>query len=219
MNVEGLAAIPFRDMNKQAGFTLPELMTTIVVLAVLAGIAAPSFRNFIANERMVAEVNDTIASFYLARTEALKRNRRVTICKSSNPTATTPACDASANWEDGYIIFTDGDPTASPADAANAVFEPGGTELEVLIKAQAPLGGSLTLGPRTGDAEIQNYVSYIPRGLTRETAADGSDAQSGVFRLCDDRGITQVRTISLSQTGRVRIQSGANAQTLAGSCP
>jgi len=209
-------------MNKQAGFTLPELIVTIVVLAILASLAAPAFKNFIANERIVAEANELISSFYLARTEALKRNMRVTICKSSNPTAATPACDTSANWEDGYIIFADGNPNANPAIVANAVFEPGAPNNEVLIKAQSALNDgnvNLTLRPRAGDTSIQNYVSYIPRGHTRLTVTDGSGAQSGVFKLCDDRGLSQVRTLTLSLTGRVRVQSGSAAQTSAGSCP
>lgn len=204
-------------MNKHAGFTLTELMITLAVLGVLAALAAPSFSNFLKNERIVAEANDLVGSFYLARTEALKRNRRVTICKSSNPEAAAPACDATASWEDGYIIFTDGDPNASIA--ANAAFEPAGPNNEVLVKAQLPLGGRLTLRPRPGDATIQTYVSYIPRGLTRRVVADGADAQSGVFRLCDDRGLTAVRAIQLTQTGRVRVYAGADAQAQAGACP
>ena len=219
------ACYSFTRMSKQAGFTLTELLIVIAVVALLAALAAPLFSNFVRNERIVAEANDLVASFHLARTEALKRNRRVTICKSSNADATTPACDGNARWEDGYIIFTDGNPTTSTA--ANAVFEPAPPDDEVLIKGQPRLAGQLTLRPRPADPTITSYVSYVPRGLAREVVADGADAQSGVLRLCDDRGLASVRVIELSPTGRVRVLSGDDrdperakrAQDLAEACP
>jgi type IV fimbrial biogenesis protein FimT len=37
---------------KQTGFTLIELMFTIIVLAVLLGLAVPNFRDFLRNSRL-----------------------------------------------------------------------------------------------------------------------------------------------------------------------
>jgi type IV fimbrial biogenesis protein FimT len=209
-------------MSKQNGFTLTELIITVVIAGILASIAVPSFQDFIKNERIVAEANNFVASFYLARTESIKRNRRVTICRSANPEAAVPACSA-GGWEAGYIVFTDGNPNPAGGGAAipaDGVFQPAAPNSEVLIKAELPITGNLTLRAHPDDvALIGSYVSYNPRGLVRQTTADGSAAQSGLFRLCDDRELESVRVLALSQTGRVRVLAGAGAADRAEACP
>jgi len=210
-------------MRTTAGFTVTELMITLAVIAVMTGLAAPAFTDFVKNERLVDEANSFILAFILARTESIKRNRRVTLCKSANPDAVTPACTTAgdSNWEDGYIMFTDGNPNAAGgAIAADAIFQPVAPNLEVLIRAQRALSGDVTIRPHPDNAAlIGNYVSYNPRGLVRQTNADGAASQSGVFRICDDRGLPDVRTVSLSRTGRVRVVSGPVAEDRAGACP
>ena len=69
---------------KQAGFTLIELMFTIVVLAVLLGIGVPNFRDFVRNSRLTSAANDLLTDVNLARSEAVKRRVPVTLCKSAN---------------------------------------------------------------------------------------------------------------------------------------
>ena len=108
-------------MKTTAGFTVTELMITLAVIAVMTGLAAPAFTDFVKNERLVDEANSFILAFILARTESIKRNRRVTLCKSANPDAVTPACTTAgdSNWEDGYIMFNDGNPNAAGGDIAD----------------------------------------------------------------------------------------------------
>src|SRR5687768_5278862 len=64
------------------GFTLIELMITIGVLAVLVMLAIPSFTTVINNNRLAANANELIASLQLARTEAVRRNTRITVCRT-----------------------------------------------------------------------------------------------------------------------------------------
>lgn len=77
------------------GFTLIELVTAIVVLAILVGLALPSFRSFIVNQRIRNASFDLMASLILARSEAISRARTVSLTKGS-PT-----------WDQGWTV-TDG---------------------------------------------------------------------------------------------------------------
>lgn len=82
--MQGLTLQAFDRPGRQSGFTLIELMVTVSVLAVLAGLAIPSFTRIINSNRIGSQANDMVATLQYARSEALRSNRRVTVCQSSN---------------------------------------------------------------------------------------------------------------------------------------
>ena len=57
--------------NRTAGFTLIELMVTMVILALVATIAIPGFGRLIDNNRLVSGTNLLVSSIKLARSEAI----------------------------------------------------------------------------------------------------------------------------------------------------
>ena len=61
------------------GFTLVELMVTIAVVAILATVAVPGFRDLIRNNRVTAQTNEIVSALNFGRTEAIKRGRSVTV--------------------------------------------------------------------------------------------------------------------------------------------
>lgn len=61
----------------QRGFTLIELMITLVVLAIFLSIAAPSFTRLMERSRVTSETNNFIGLFQIARAEAVRHNRQV----------------------------------------------------------------------------------------------------------------------------------------------
>ena len=61
-----------------SGFTLVEMMVVIAILAIMAGIAAPAFRDMIAAEKLRSAASALTESLWLARSEAIKRNANVT---------------------------------------------------------------------------------------------------------------------------------------------
>src|SRR3990167_792726 len=84
------------------GFSLVELMVALAVAAILLGIAIPSFDSFILKSRLSTYASDFSASARLARSEALKRNTPVTLCKSSDGLS----CVTSGGWEQGWIVLS-----------------------------------------------------------------------------------------------------------------
>jgi type IV fimbrial biogenesis protein FimT len=76
------------------------MMTAIFIMAILVGLAVPSFREASLSSKLSGFANDIVASTQLARSEAIKRNAPVTLCASSNGTT----CASSGNWRMGWIV-------------------------------------------------------------------------------------------------------------------
>lgn len=83
---------------KQAGFTLIELMITILVLAIAVAIAVPSFEGTIQRNSVISNTNLVIGALNYARVEATKRGSGVRI-----------ASQAGNTWGNGYVVYVDSD--------------------------------------------------------------------------------------------------------------
>ncbi|WP_044872175.1 GspH/FimT family pseudopilin [Pseudomonas sp. LFM046] len=90
----------FSGLSRQSGFTVIELMITLVVVAILLGIAVPSFTNATLGSKLRSQASDLVGGVALARSEAIKRNQAVTLCASSNGTT----CATSGGWQQGWIV-------------------------------------------------------------------------------------------------------------------
>jgi type IV fimbrial biogenesis protein FimT len=163
--------------TRSPGFTLVELMVTLAVVAVVAAIAAPSYKNFLLDSRMSAEANEFLTSVNLARSEAIKRNETVSMCKSSSGTA----CATSGNWAQGWIIFADRDGTVGAF---------GGSD--VILRIHGPLTADSTL---IGTTNVASYISFIPDG--RSEVSPGA-AQAGTVDLCVSGASAKGRRLTLA---------------------
>ena len=83
----------FAQHRKDRGFTMIELMISVLILGILASIAVPNYSSFVANQRVKTASFDVMSAVALARSEALKRNTDVTI----TPTTGT-------NWASGWSV-------------------------------------------------------------------------------------------------------------------
>ena len=88
---------------KIKGFTLVELLITIVVVTILLATGVPSFMEFTKNNRLTAQANSLVISIQVARSEAVKRGTGAVICASTDQAT----CSASDDWSTGWIVFSD----------------------------------------------------------------------------------------------------------------
>jgi type IV fimbrial biogenesis protein FimT len=91
------------NIGRARGFTMIEMLMTIAIASILMSLAIPSFRYVTNSNRIAGELNGLLGDLQLARAEAIKEGRTVTVCQS-NDGAT---CTNSTNWQGGWIVFSD----------------------------------------------------------------------------------------------------------------
>jgi type IV fimbrial biogenesis protein FimT len=132
------------------GFTLLELLVTLTVASILLSVAVPGFVDVIRNNRAAANANELLTALSIARSEAIKRGARVSMCRSANGTA------CGGTWSDGWIVFVDGAASDTAAPVVSAV----------LREWPAPSGAAQV----TAQPNIE-WVRFLPRGNAVTTGA------------------------------------------------
>lgn len=79
-----------------------ELLVAVALVAIVSAIATPSLRNMMVRSEIRAAANDLTMALHLAKSEAIKQNRQVTLCPSSNGSG----CTTTSSYEVGWIVKT-----------------------------------------------------------------------------------------------------------------
>lgn len=163
-------------MRRSAGYTLWELMFTVAVVAVLAGLGAPSMQRFALDSRLTADINAFVVAVQLARSEAAKRARSVIVCK----TVDRVGCGGDEiRYDAGWMVFVNEDERWPPTRSA----------AEPLLFAHVPvIQGSI----------VSNRPLYEFRAYRRRST-------NGTVTFCDSRGAAAARAVIVSYTGRPRV--------------
>lgn len=91
----------------EAGFTANELLVTVSLIAILAALAAPSFKPLIDRWRVRNALESMKSTLYLARSEAIKRGGRIAIQKLPNVPASCSLAGTNEEWGCGWFIYSD----------------------------------------------------------------------------------------------------------------
>jgi len=169
---------------KRRGFTLVELLVALAVGSILLAIAVPSYAFLVNTSRLAAVTNDLVTALHLARSEAVKRGARVTVCKTSDAMDASPACSTTANWQDGWLVFVDG--------GTRGVID--GGDILLWVRGQVSSGAAIT------SINYSRYISYLPSGGSQGS----SGLANGSLKICRD---SIQRDIIINRTGRPRLDS------------
>jgi type IV fimbrial biogenesis protein FimT len=169
------------------GFTLLEALVVLALLALLLSLAAPSMKGLRQKHQMQSQAEQLQASLLLARTEALRRQQRVSLCVRESVAGAGPVCSTAGSWAQGWVVFVDGNDNARREAA------------ETVLWVQEALPAWMTL---QGNATVDRYISYGPQG--RSQSVTGA-FQAGTLTLCGT-GQTQVWRVVINAVGKPRLE-------------
>ncbi|MFC1602980.1 GspH/FimT family pseudopilin [Pseudomonadota bacterium] len=169
------------NADRQTGFTLVELMTTLVVMIMVIATGVPAMQKLFANQQMVSSVNTMASHLHLARSEAVKRGLRAVLC----PSLDGETCLKSTQWQRGFILFAD--------ENANRKREAG----EELLRIFQSNNKNPQI--RITSTEGRRWVRYQAMG-----DAPGSNL---TLTFCDSHDFVDPKAIIISNTGRPRIST------------
>lgn len=169
------------------GFTLVETLAVVALLAVLAVLATPSFVAWHVRDQVDARARAFASTLAYARSEALRRGARVTVCRIDATRACLasgqPCSNGIADWSCGWAVLADRGGTLSLLRA------------QPLLAAVSITGvqTNLTFTPPAGQL-IGAFRSFdiAPRAQSKAT-------QGNKWRRC----------IRIAAGGRARLTEGA----------
>ncbi len=189
----------------QTGFTLYELLTTMLIVGVVLAFGVPNMQSFRQNSTMTAAANDLHSSFHLARSESGRAKNNITICASADSMAVLPTCGG--ELEAGWVVFEDrnGDITVDPG--------------EPILRRFPPVADGIVINTPGPD----DYFSYASTGLGRGNV-NGTPPLSTMI-LCDVRGNntggggkSTARVLVVTPLGRATVLADKGQVAFHGGC-
>ncbi|WP_306079914.1 GspH/FimT family pseudopilin [Oceanimonas sp. CHS3-5] len=153
----------------QRGLTLIELLIGLVVMTILTTLAVPGFQSLREQYTVRSAGMAVYADLQLARSEAIKRNREVTVCFTNS---------GAANWS--YALH-DSD------DCSGDIIESVSSQNYPSIIVESNVGADITFTPRrntffAGNIAVKNGT-YVMKAVL---------SNYGGIRSCSDNGLMGV---------------------------
>lgn len=180
-----------KTRNAYQGYSLIEVLIALSLATTLLAWTVLAMTDVIHGARVETGAQALANSLALARSEAVKRNARVVMCKS----ASGSICDPGASWEQGWIIFHDIN--------NNGAVDPD----EYVLHREAALSPALRM---SGNMPVSQYVSYTPYGRTKQLSGA---FQAGTFTVCANSGRqVKARQVVINSVGRARVATASQSQ-------
>ncbi|MCP5278018.1 MAG: GspH/FimT family pseudopilin [Thiobacillus sp.] len=157
------------------------MLVTISIAAIMMTLAIPNFMDFLRNNRLAGQANDFVLACAYAKSEAVKRGLRVTICSRQDDAT----CSGGPTWDAGWLVFVDNDGSGTVNGA------------DEVLQVRAPLEGDNTMR-----ADAIQRIRFQPTGFSSD--GDNNDP----FRICDTRGMAVARQLVVLPLGRVTSSTG-----------
>ncbi|MEO8459861.1 MAG: GspH/FimT family pseudopilin [Dokdonella sp.] len=161
------------------GFTLVELVVAVSIVAILAALALPSFREMSVRMTITSNANDLVGALNLARTEAVKRGYPVNVVATSS------------NWKNGWSVTP---PSVIPALTLQS--HPAVATNYKVLGAQGATASTAISFNATGNVANSSNASYY-FSVCRPTFAN-DQTQGRVIEVKPNGSITSYRRGSTS---------------------
>lgn len=167
----------------ERGFTLFELLISLLILSIVLTVALPLFSSQIQQTRIKTSVTNFYEAVQLTRTIAVSHNQRAVLKHTGS-------------WDEGWEIFVDKDHDGI-RDEDETLIQQGSNTSGINIKANRP---------------VRKYISFIGSGESRYVGrANGGGFQAGSFTLCGEESIDGY-SLTLARSGRMRLQKISGAE-------
>lgn len=163
-----------------AGLSLSELLVTLGIAAIAAGVAAPNLRDLVRSQQLRTASGDLYGAIQLARAQAIARNVRVKLA---------PNDPAGSDWSQGWTVFVDRDNDRRP-----------GAPDEILA-VRPPLPPGVRIGYTFTSPAPPHYIAYNGAGRSCSDA-NGAASRPGTLSLFHG---SAVRRIKINMLGRARL--------------
>lgn len=163
---------------QQSGFTLLELLITLVISAVLILMALPNFNNLVQSSRITAASQELQNAISLGRSTALSTNSRTILVATNN------------QWQDGWTLFIDANNDGDLSEDETVV-RVGEKQQGIVTEASQPMN---------------SYISFIGTGMSRQKSTTSAGAiLAGHIKICPENKGGGHKLI-LSGGGRTRLE-------------
>lgn len=174
-----------RRHDRARGFTLIEFAAGAAIAGLLLALGVPAFHDWLASYALANHARHLAETMARARTEAIRRGHRVSLCKSADALQ----CAAGGSWAGGFVVFVDAN--------RDGRIDPG----EALLGVHGPAPPGVTV---SANRPVESYVSYTSLGTAR--MLNGA-LQMGTLTLC--RRNQRALQVVLAGSGRVRVEATA----------
>jgi type IV fimbrial biogenesis protein FimT len=175
-----------------SGFTLIELIITMVLIAIFLMIAVPGFLSFQRNAALAATTNTLLAAINAARSEAMKRGMYAMVVPVDG-----------VAWANGWVVFVDKDQSRTYT-----------RDGDITVLSSEPVKSYLTIAGTEGSLlEAKPFILYDASGFPRSKAGGFSASTLEIKRndLADSETSNQTRRIKIAISGRTRACIPASA--------
>jgi type IV fimbrial biogenesis protein FimT len=166
------------NMMKHQGFTLFELLITLLIMALILGLALPEFSRQFQKSRTQTASHALIQAIGTARSLAVMQNKRTMLI-------------ANEKWHKGWKLFVDLDNDGN-ADSNEPIIHEFGALEGIKI---------------SGNSSVKKYISFIATGEGRKAGrANGGAFITGTLTICPEKPGEGYKLV-LSRGGRLRSEA------------
>lgn len=212
--MSGSSIRPLAAGRRASGFTVVELVITVAIVAILAALALPNFREFSVRMTVTDNTNDLVGALNVARSEAVKRGRAAAVIANDG--------DWNSGWQVVVAKTTAGgieqiptSPGAGADDCADYVDNEVDADNEVPLcpRYRGALADTYTITAAATGGALDSQVTFSPTGAM--IGADRFD-----FSVCRPSELAdpeQSRHVLVEASGIIVSHRGV-ASSPAGTC-